>query len=205
MKKRLQLSLTIGMLLLCITGMAHATLLTFDELSSYSPIPNGYGGLNWANMYVLDKDYHPGSGYANGTVSGNNVAFNAYGEMASTSGSTFDFNSAYLTAAWNNGLSITIAGYLDGVEKYQQTVVVDTTSPTLFVFNYYGVDQVTFYSFGGTNAGLGGEGEHFAMDNLTINHNNANPVPVPPAFILFGSGLAGLAGTKLRRKKQKSA
>lgn len=30
----------------------------------------------------------------------------------------------------------------------------------------------------------------------------SNPVPLPPTMLLFGTGLAGLAGTKLRRKKK---
>ena len=35
--------------------------------------------------------------------------------------------------------------------------------------NWSGVDKVTLFSFGGTNAGLGGTGAFYSMDNLTLN------------------------------------
>ena len=35
--------------------------------------------------------------------------------------------------------------------------------------NWSGVDKVTLFSFGGTNAGLGGTGAFYSMDNLTVN------------------------------------
>ncbi|MBN3899911.1 MAG: hypothetical protein HWQ41_32980 [Nostoc sp. NOS(2021)] len=47
------------------------------------------------------------------------------------SDSVFDFNSAYLTAAWNDGLSVTVEGLNRGATLYSKTVVVDTTQPTL--------------------------------------------------------------------------
>jgi hypothetical protein len=64
----------------------------------------------------------------------------------------------------------------------------------LFNFNYEDIDALRFVSFGGTNAGLGGGGVQFAMDDFTFS-----AVPIPPSVWLFGSGLLGLIG--MTRKK----
>ena len=160
-----------------------STVLTFDDISNADSglIPDGYGGLTWSGgigdfSYINGGDVWPGTGYDNGTVSGEYVAFNGFAEPVTMSSETdFDFNSAYLTAAWNEGLNIEVVGFSDGLELYSQTVVVDPYFPTEFEFNFFGVDEVEFTSFGGTDADLGGSGEHFALDNLTIEAEAGEP------------------------------
>ncbi|MEH1838440.1 MAG: hypothetical protein V7L20_06665 [Nostoc sp.] len=56
---------------------------------------------------------------------------------------------AYLTVAWNDGLSVTVKGLNNGTTLYLKTVVVDTTQPTLVNFNYFDVDELKFTAFGG--------------------------------------------------------
>lgn len=178
--------------------------LTFDDISlgSEAPIPNGYGGFNWSNMYYLNSASYSiqNSGYVRGTVSGDYVAFNAFANpgdvLAISSGDTFDFNSTYLTAAWNHDLNINVQGYLNGSLVYNQTVVVSDDASTLFNFNYLGIDQLKFVSFGGTDAGTPGGGEHFVMDNFTYN---AQAVPEPATIGLMGLGLLGFVLTRRKR------
>ncbi len=193
--------LTIPFLLLCLlTTSSQAAILTFDDISTLpeeSPV-NTYGGLTWDNMGVVSANAmgggYIGGGYDNGTVSGDYVAFNMYANPLTVSGSVFNFIGAYLTGAWNDGLSIDIVGRRNGADLYSQTITVDTTSATWFGFNFLGIDELIFTSYGGTNAGNGGVGIHFAMDNFTYS-----PVPVPAAVWLFGSGLLGLMGFSRRK------
>ena len=102
---------------------AQATLLTFDDIDdSEVPIANGYGGLNWDYFYVLDAVHYYGnpSGYQNGVVSPDNVVYNASGYPASmlvSSPALFHLNSAYLTAAWNDGLTVQVLGERQGRER----------------------------------------------------------------------------------------
>ena len=181
---------------------AHALTLTFDDLSgNLTSIPNGYGGFNWNNFYNVNPAiYAPNSGYKNGIVSNKNVAYNSFENPASifTNGTPFTFNSVYLTGAWNNRLNILIQGFQGANQLYSQTVTVNSTAPTLFNFNWSGIDRLRFNSFGGVNAGYNGSGTHFALDNLTVN---ATPVPTPALL----PGLIGLGLGVLRKRKAEAA
>lgn len=190
-----------------------ADTLTFDNVtaSGAAILPNGYGGLNWSKFGVYDGSGVVGgqSGYINGQVSPNFVAYNLFAEQAITSGAPFTFNSAYFAAAWNDGLTVTVKGYVSGVQVDTKTFTVDTQAPKLETFNWSGVDELTFDSVGGTNHGFGGSisgrdygfsefGAHFTMDNFRFNEAVAAPAP---ATAYAGLVLLGLLGAhKLRRR-----
>ena len=163
-------------------------------------ILDGYGDFDWVNFGVICGYCVPGSGFDTGTVSGDNVAFNAWAEAASiTSSNIFDFDGAYLTAAWRNGLNITVAGYENDSLLYSTTVVVDTTGPAWFDFNYVGIDRLEFDSFGGEDVSIYRSGEHFAMDDFTSTPSTPISNPSPGA-ILLGSIGVGLVGWLRRRR-----
>jgi hypothetical protein len=194
------------------TGVAFAQteIITFDDLvpSLLGPehnfegiIPDGYDGLRWDNFGVSDttENLTP-SGYQNAVVSPDNVAFNVKRNPALLSDGSFNFNgsfnlnSAYLTAAWNNGLQVEVQGFVGTALIYDNTYTVNTTGPTLVNFNYLGVDEVNFISSGGTpNPAYapGGEGTQFAMDNLSIT------VPEPSAFAYIESAIMLLTFCRL--------
>lgn len=165
-------------------GAVDAATLTFDDIpGNEGPVYNGYGGFNWENFsYINSDDYWPGAGYKTGTVSGIKAAYNGWGNPAaiSISNGTFDFNSAYLTGVWNNGLTIKVEGLLGDVTKYSKTLVVDTTAPTKFDFNFLGISSLRFTSSGGVYADTLGWGTHFALDEFTFNATGVdyNPTEV---------------------------
>ncbi|MEH1858950.1 MAG: PEP-CTERM sorting domain-containing protein [Nostoc sp.] len=195
------------------TGQAQALVLTFDDLPAPefdygSPIPNGYGGLNWDNFnYLTTPNYsiNP-SGYIYGTVSSPNVAYNSFGNPATVStvslgSGQFDFNSAYLTTAWNNGLDILVEGFSGGITKYATTVTVDTTSPRLFNFDFLGIDSLKFTSSGGVDVGYGGFGTEIVLDNFTYN---SETVPEPTTLLgLLTVASFGVALSHKQKQQQK--
>ncbi|MBD2524137.1 PEP-CTERM sorting domain-containing protein [Nostoc sp. FACHB-133] len=201
-----------------IGAVAQATVLTFDDIAStpnFAPIPNGYGGFNWNNFYYLNGSGTRGvsltgykNGYNNGRVSGDYISFNGYGDPALLSDGIFDFNSVYLTAAWNNGLSVTVEGFKSGATLYSKTVVVDTTQPTLVNFDYFGIDELRFMSFGGVEPDYlierGGSGTQFALDNFTFNEK-VTSVPEPTLLPAILSIATVSAGSVLRRKQLKQS
>jgi hypothetical protein len=70
-----------------------------------------------------------------------------------------------------------------------KTFSVDTTGPTEIDLGFNSIDQLIFESFGGTDAGLGGTGEHFAMDDLVIGREVV--VPGEGDAIALVGGTAG--------------
>jgi hypothetical protein len=177
--------------LLAVSTSANAAVLGFDDLTSdvtdAVAIPDGYGGLNWDNFNVIHEDFYTTSGYGNGTVSESYVAYNAYANPAwVTSDTTFDFNGAYLTAAWDDQ-DLRVVAYLDGAVVQDVTVPIVTTGPTWYDFNFTGIDAVNFIS----------TVSHFAMDNFT--YDETATIPAPGAILLgtLGTGLVGY----LRRRR----
>jgi hypothetical protein len=169
------------------------TVITFEDLpGDTSAVPDGYFGFDWENIHNVDGSQAPyaNSGYDNGRVSGDIVAYNNFANPAATlriTGNPFTFIGAWFTGAWNNGLSITVEGYLNGSLDYTTTFMVDTTGPTFQALNYVNVDELRFRSFGGVpQPGLGGEGTHFVMDDFTFA-----PIPEPSTLVLCVSGILG--------------
>lgn len=196
-----------AILLLCTAVTGNATVLDFEGFSNASRL-NVYGGLRWDNVYVLDTTSNNLiNGYRNGLVSGSNVAFNGFGMSASVSNGIFDFNGAYFTGVFNNGLTIDVQGWNNNQLLYDTSVVVDTIQPTYFNFDFQGINTIFFTSHGGTSAGYPGSGTQFAMDNFTFNEPIPAPAPVPEpcTMMLLGIGMAGLAIYGKRRADNSEA
>ena len=170
-----------------LTALAQ-NVLTFDDLptpATYgSPVPAGYGGIQWNNFDYLNGANFIASGFQNGVTSGMNDAFDGSGDASQISaGGKFDLNSAWLTAAWNDGLQVEVQGFLGGAMVYDNTYTLNATTPALITFNYLGVDTVNFISSGGVNHGYDGSGTQFVMDDLIV------VVPEPGVVTIMVIGL----------------
>jgi hypothetical protein len=192
--------LAISAAILVVGGApASATVDRFDDVTTQpdAAITDGYAGFNWHNFWVLDATTYVSnpSGYLNGQISSDYVAFNAWGAPAEFSGGPFHFVGAYLTSAWRDGLNVDIEGYRLGTLAYSQTLILNTSDPLWFAADYLNVDTVRFVSYGGTHhRGYPGDGTQFALDNLTYT-----TIPAPGALVLLGLG-TGLTGWLRRRQ-----
>jgi hypothetical protein len=186
------------------------TTLGFDPpalpaTTSFSLVPNGYGGLNWDNVYYINQNYLVGSGYDHGTVSPPDAAFNGFGNVATvvdpTAGQFFNFDSADLTSAWISGLHVRVDGFntnISGaVPLYSTTVTVNPSAPTLFNFTtlggFLGVNKLTFTSF--VNPGdpsPNPTGTEFVMDDFKFTSTPIGGTPEPGSFVLAALGAGGL-------------
>ena len=183
-----------GSILLASSLGAQAAILDFEG----SSVGGGFSSSNLFTRNSLGQN----NGYGHGVVSGSNIAYNGSALTASLSSlSSFLFNGAYFTGAWNNGLSITVNGFLGGVATLSKTFVVDSLAPTWQSFDWT-VDSLSFSSAGGVNQGYGGSGSHFAMDNFTYNEVLSS-VPEPETYAMFAVGL-GLLGAFVRRRKSQA-
>ncbi len=141
---------------------AYALVINFDDISESTAtlMPAGYSGFSWNNFYVLSGTLLPPSGYRDGIISSPNVAFNNRGDPASFSSvSEFNLVNAYFTAAWTNGLQITVVGLNTSTRLYTKTFSVSNTLPTLVSFNWSGITELQFST---------DLSEHFVLDNLCL-------------------------------------
>ena len=170
MKKGLAFGVLV--LSLLVAGVAGATVLTFDDLpdaSGYTAPIGSYGGFSWGGMYYLETNEFPAtnSGYTQGVVSGDNVAYNGFGAPVTISSNNglFDFTGADLTAAWSDNLAVTFTGYAGGVQMYTQDVTLSSSQPGQFAFNFSGIDSLQMTASGGTRPYL----THVVMDDFTFS------------------------------------
>jgi hypothetical protein len=181
----------LSVVLISIAGAFQASaaqqILTFDD--------GNYGGLQWNDFGFADGSlYWAGSGFRNGIVSPNNVAYTYNGGTATLSGSRpFDLLSGYFTGAWKDGLQMEVKGFVGTVLTYDNTYTVSTANSTFITLNYSGVDEVVFSSSGGSlNPAFFGyinpPADVVVMDNLTIA---PSPIPEPcPLSLLAFSAMA---------------
>ena len=200
---------------LLVTGMfavsTQAQQIDFEGLTNRAIQGfSQYNGFNWVNFDAKNLIAHQADnvgalaqgGYTNMATSGNTIIYNSSSQNAAitkTGGGVFDFTSANMGAAWNDGLQVTVTGWLNGSKLDTKTITLNTSNPTLVSFNFSGIDKLTFSSFGGTlHAGYTGSGNHFTMDDMTFSPVAAVPEPSTYAMMFVGLGLVGLMA---RRRK----
>lgn len=187
--------------LLAITAPAAAVVINFDDLGTngYTAIPTSYQGLTWDYWGSINGANYGASGYANGVVSGGNSACGCASDAGQpfqsiASATAFTLDSGYFTSAWNDGATLTVVGLSGATTLFSSTAVLDTTGPTFLTFNWSGIDTVRFSIAGGVqNRGLGGGGDYFAVDDLSISVAAAVPEPASWALMIAGFGLVGAA------------
>jgi len=178
---------------------ASATILTFENipftnfpsnLNGYGLNntaffnPPGYGNLKWsmdfkvleAANYTTRNGANPANGYSHGLVSGSYVATNSGAAPVSfealTDDGLFNFTSAYLGAAWYDGLKVQVKGFRDGQEVYSLTTDPLHYTSALVQFGWTNIDKVTFTSIDGTGTVIDNQSTYnhaFVMDDLNVS------------------------------------
>ena len=191
-----------------VGATAHAAPLHFDDLVSSGPaikgIVNGYQGLNWQAVFSLNTAaFSTSTGYGKAAVSPTGAAMigGSFGRFGSDD-ETFDLTSLHMTSIWRNGLNVLVEGVRDGSVVHSTTVVLNTTGPQKFDFNWSNLNWVRFTASGGTRISPYGDGMYFAFDDAGVARNiqpAGVPVPEPATLGLAAVGLAAALRRRARR------
>ncbi|MCW5214589.1 hypothetical protein VU13_04710, partial [Desulfobulbus sp. US5] len=145
-------------------------------------IPDGYKGLNWGEYcHALDPVNYglDPSGFVNGITSGQYVLANPWAEtcVITAPGAPVAFDGGYFTAAWTEGMELTINGYNGGVPTGSVETTVDSTGPTWVSLASLG--EVDRLEISGWDPSMGWT-DFFALDDLKI-HTDAETYTVTPS------------------------
>jgi hypothetical protein len=204
MRKKQSLSVAALLLGLALPSAGRAQTIDFDNLTpgfGGSAVTNGYGGLNWANIYALNTI--SGNPFAPVTAASSpNVIFPGNGAPSSISVASGTFTLGSIDfIQWAPFLgalapSTTVTGF-NGATQLFQTVVPLGSSYATTVFNWSGVDLVTFDQSG---AGW------YVADNVVLGQvGGGPPTTTAPEPTTVGLLAAGLLGVAVRRARGRSA
>lgn len=200
MKKKLLTELAIGLFLIGMAGMANATTVGHDVLDRANVD-------SWSSFSMIDYDMQL-------TDAGQINSWSIYAERVGgiylqtfrlVSGSAYEVvgeNYFDVTIGVNN-FTVAAANKIN----YQANDYIGWTftDPAILSFDYEAGGSVDWAPGNGQSAlGLGSTMTFDSSQErvYSISAETAHATPEPATMLLFGTGLAGLAGSRLRRKKK---
>jgi hypothetical protein len=173
MKKKLLAGLALGVMMISGAGVASANIVEYVNLQFES-------GAEW-----------------NGTITFNDGYQGMIGTDGHVTGGTYD--GTYFTWTWLHGKSYANPYDFNSDGLYDDWLVEELAGFGAIIGLSW--DAATSVTNNAITFTLLDDAYYSGLEGDRLVSYNTNPVPVPAALVLLGSGLAGLAGARLRRKK----
>lgn len=194
--------------LIAVTN-SNALVIDFEEISNSggSYVFSGYSldtqGFNFLNSQESSEAIlhwgasDPFNADPGGVTYSHNYA-NKITTVTQINGDLFDLTSLDIGNVYNNS-PYSQSFYFTGLTGVGASLSQSFTSDQLGGLETVTLNWVGLKSFTFTET----IGSYLQADNFVINEGSDqnNPVPEPTTMLLFGAGLAGLIGSKTRRKK----
>ena len=217
MKKKLLTVMATGLFLCCMAGMASAVPITIENASfeSFVLAESVWNTTveGWVtNTSIHSGTYHPPDGKYTGNIvpDGHQVAFSNYYDISQILQDDLTSDTVYTLSAYV-GWRLDIPSFPNyTMELWASGVQLASISTPVQTIGTWDLITLSYTSGGGVTAGQALEIRldssasqvNFDMIGLDATPVSASaPVPEPATMLLFGTGLAGLVGTRLRRKK----
>jgi hypothetical protein len=204
MKKKFAVKFTTGMFIFGMAGIANAGIINFDDIDAPSYFTEQTA---LADEYSLLGVHFSGSGEV--LNFGSSFGVDLSTPFTSPNFLAFNFNSnAFPPEAINfdidiDSFSLDFAGSTGTISltAYNDGTYVDTVSLSSSTYNSWSTISLALTtSFDMVVFSVANTDNTFVIDNLT--YHESSPVPEPTTMLLFGTGLAGLAGNRTRRRKK---
>jgi hypothetical protein len=158
------------------------------------PAIGSYGGYDFTGFWGLNiaafNAVYPSGAAAN---SGTGIGFGR-GLASISSSNAFFLTSLYLGSSWIPDYPVTITGSRNGADLWTYTLNGGTSGPQQFapLGNHAttAIDNLRFET----------SGYEFYIDDLSLSTATVTPEPISMA--LLGTGLAGLGGVRLARRRR---
>lgn len=187
---------------LVLSSVANAQLIDFEDLGvapggQLDPPDNTVitsGGFDFINGPGSSfPDLHVPNGNARSVGGTSEMAAHNDLIMTKNGGGIFSVSSFQFGSTFGE-TPFDVVGSLSGGGTVSQSFIPDGNKTTLELF-FLGSGFTNLTSINWLHPGV-------VAGSFNIDNINTTPVPLPAALILFGTGLAGLVGTRIRRKRE---
>ncbi len=185
--------------------------LYVNDTVNHAPSAGTWSGV-WGTFLKDGAIYDPSLSGAVGTINyaEDAIMFSGFGEgqasylVIQQAGNLY-FNYPYFTTNYGNWTHLNRNGLTANDFGLFDTVTFDVNFSLNPNFSSSG--SIMAFGFGRANSTSNGANGYTILggiDNWQVTINPSQPVPEPATMLLFGTGIAGLAGSRLRRRKNQN-